>query len=38
MTVISRVMPSSAHVSALRLLDTAVTPSDWSMQNATVSV
>ena len=31
-------MPSSAQVSVLRLCDTAVTPSDWSMQKATVSV
>ena len=37
MTVMSRVIPSSAQVSALRLSETAVTPSDWSMQNATVS-
>ena len=36
-TRMSRAMPSSRWVSAFRLSDTAVTPSDCSMQNATVS-
>src|SRR3954469_22402962 len=36
-TLILAVTASSRHVSALRLSDTAVTPSDCSMQNATVS-
>ena len=37
MTRMSQVTPSSRRVSALRLSDTAVTPSDCSMQKATVS-
>ena len=37
MTLMSAVTASSRQVSALRLSDTAVTPSDCSMQNATVS-
>ena len=37
MTRMSQLTPSSRRVSVLRLSDTAVTPSDCSMQNATVS-
>ena len=37
MTLMSVFTASSRQVSAFRLFDTAVTPSDCSMQNATVS-